>query len=120
MQEILWFLPHLAGMLWRTLNDSRVPKMFKFRLLAIAAYVIVPFDFIPDFVVGFGQIDDSVALLLLATLLLGGMDEVIAAEHWRGSQSVLRNARRLAVWALRWMPGTNAPSEEADETKAAN
>lgn len=115
MQEILWFIPHLAGMFWRTINDSRVPKMFKLRLIAVAAYVLVPFDIVPDFVVGFGQIDDSLALMLLATLLLGGTDEEIAAEHWRGSPAVLRNMRRLAVWALRWMPGTNAPSEETDE-----
>ncbi|PKO19475.1 hypothetical protein CVU37_03340 [candidate division BRC1 bacterium HGW-BRC1-1] len=120
MHELLMFFPHLAGLFWRTLNDSRVPKMFKLRLLAVAAYIVVPFDIVPDFVVGFGQIDDSLALLLLTTLLVGGPDEEIAMEHWRGSPSVFRNVRKFAVWALRWMPGTNAPSEETKEAKAAD
>lgn len=119
MHELLMFFPHLAGLFWRTLNDSRVPKMFKLRLLAVAAYIIVPFDIVPDFVVGFGQIDDSLALVLLSTLLIGGPEEEIAMEHWRGSPTLFRSARKIAVWALRWMPGTNAPSEETDEAKAA-
>ena len=101
MHELLMFFPNLAGLLWRVLRDPTVSKGFRLHLFAMAAYIVVPFDFIPDFLLGFGQIDDSIALLILLVSLLGGTQIDVLRSHWRGSPRVLHGARWLAGQVVR-------------------
>ncbi|MFJ7744682.1 YkvA family protein [Peribacillus sp. NPDC097295] len=44
---------------------NRLTKKTKVALVASILYVIVPTDLIPDFIVGFGQVDDAAVLLFL-------------------------------------------------------
>ncbi len=50
---------------WRLLQDQRVPGVIKLVPVVAIVYVLSPIDFVPDFFLGLGQIDD-VAILLLA------------------------------------------------------
>jgi uncharacterized membrane protein YkvA (DUF1232 family) len=50
---------------WRLMQDERVPWLTKVIPVAAVVYVISPIDFIPDFFLGLGQLDD-IAILLLA------------------------------------------------------
>jgi uncharacterized membrane protein YkvA (DUF1232 family) len=49
---------------WRLMLDRRVPWVTKAIPVAAIAYVLSPVDFLPDFLLGLGQLDD-VAILLL-------------------------------------------------------
>ena len=49
---------------WRLLQDTRVPWAVKLVPIAVVGYVISPLDFIPDFVLGLGQLDDLAIVLL--------------------------------------------------------
>ena len=51
---------------WRLLRDPRVPLWAKAIPLVVIAYVVSPLDFIPDFIIGLGQLDDL-------AIVLGGM-----------------------------------------------
>lgn len=48
------------------LNDTRVPKVSKVLLGVAVAYVVTPFDIIPDFIPVLGQLDD---LIIVPTLI---------------------------------------------------
>ncbi|MGE7780376.1 YkvA family protein [Peribacillus sp. NPDC097264] len=48
---------------------NRLTKKTKVALVASILYVIVPTDLIPDFIVGFGQVDDAAVLLYLGKCL---------------------------------------------------
>ena len=43
---------------WRLLRDPRVPMLTKAIPVGAILYVLSPFDLIPDFFIGIGQIDD--------------------------------------------------------------
>jgi uncharacterized membrane protein YkvA (DUF1232 family) len=49
---------------WRLLQDERVPWAVKVVPIAAIVYVVSPIDFIPDFLLGLGQLDDLAILLL--------------------------------------------------------
>jgi len=49
---------------WRLLRDSRVPIWQKLIPPATLLYVISPIDFVPDAILGLGQLDDVSVVLL--------------------------------------------------------
>jgi uncharacterized membrane protein YkvA (DUF1232 family) len=58
-----------ADLLRRALRDPRVPRRHKLLLGAALAYLAMPFDLIPDFIPGLGQLDDAVVLALAVRTL---------------------------------------------------
>ena len=69
-------LTFLTGMLkrlqlmWMLLFDSRVPFWSKLVIPAALLYLISPVDFIPDVILGFGQLDDLGVILLGIALFI--------------------------------------------------
>ena len=65
-------------------------------LVAMIAYLAMPFDLVPDFIPVAGQLDDAiiVALVLRALARTGGPD--LVRELWRGPQRSLDVVLRLA------------------------
>jgi uncharacterized membrane protein YkvA (DUF1232 family) len=56
----------------RLLRDPRVSRRKKALLLALAGYLALPFDLVPDFIPIAGQLDDVfVVALVLRTLVRG-------------------------------------------------
>jgi len=53
---------------WKLMWDSRVPVSAKFVPILTVLYILSPIDFLPDLVVGLGQLDD-LAIFLLGTQL---------------------------------------------------
>jgi uncharacterized membrane protein YkvA (DUF1232 family) len=53
-----------VALLRRALRDPRVPRRHKLLLGAALAYLAFPFDLIPDFIPGLGQLDDALVLAL--------------------------------------------------------
>jgi len=66
---------------WRLLFDNRVPAWKKAVALAPLIYVLSPFDFIPDFMLGFGQLDDIGIILAGMRLFESLVPEDIVREH---------------------------------------
>jgi uncharacterized membrane protein YkvA (DUF1232 family) len=58
-----------AKLTWQLLRDNRVPIHAKAAFLLPLLYVISPFDFLPDFFVGVGQLDDLGIILIGIQLL---------------------------------------------------
>ena len=49
---------------WRLFWDRRVPGTTKLLPLAIIVYVLSPLDFLPDYILGLGQLDDLTLFLI--------------------------------------------------------
>ncbi len=112
--EMVLLLPDLFMLLIRLLRDGRIAAGLKVQLLAASAYVIAPFDLVPDFLVPAGLSDDVVAVAYVlgrVVAIMGQAGEDVLREHWAGSGDILEQVRRVAAvadrvvngWALRWL-----------------
>ena len=65
--------------------DPKTPSKVKAILLAALAYFVMPFDVIPDFIVGLGFTDDAAVLAMALTLVAGQIKD----EHRRRARAAL-------------------------------
>ena len=56
--QVLLHLPDFARLYWRLFRDSRVSLLPKALLVMSLAYLVWPFDVIPDFLPVIGEMDD--------------------------------------------------------------
>ena len=91
------FIPDCVLLCSRLLRDPRVPRRKKFLLVALAGYLALPFDLIPDFIPVAGQLDDVIIVALVLRSLLRGGGEPLVRQHWPGPESSLALVLRLAV-----------------------
>ncbi len=59
-----------ARLLYQLFLDPEVPIYIKILPIAAAAYLIFPFDFLPDVLPGFGQLDDLTILVVGAKMFI--------------------------------------------------
>jgi uncharacterized membrane protein YkvA (DUF1232 family) len=90
------FVPDCVVLFQRLLSDPRVSRGRRLLLLALVAYLAMPFDLVPDFIPVAGQLDDAilVALVLRTVLRAAGAD--LVREHWPGPETALDAVLRLA------------------------
>ncbi|HYP39216.1 MAG TPA: DUF1232 domain-containing protein [Chloroflexia bacterium] len=67
---------------WRLINDPRVPGWVKVGIpLLLLLYFFSPVDFIPDFILGLGQLDDLGVVLLGLSLIVRFSPQPVVEEH---------------------------------------
>ena len=91
------FIPDCIVLCGRLLGDPRVPRRKKALLVALAGYLALPFDLVPDFIPVAGQLDDVVIVALVLRSLVRGGGEPIVREHWPGPDASLALVLRLAA-----------------------
>ncbi len=62
----------------------RVPVRLIVVLVVVAVYIVLPFDIIPDYLPGYGQVDDVVAAVLCLYFL---EKDLYAYKQWKDDQS---------------------------------
>lgn len=77
--------PSVVRLCWRLLRDARVSLWPKAVLVAALAYVVLPFDLIPDMVPFLGQVDDAVILMTAARWFVRLCPPPIVLEHMRAT-----------------------------------
>jgi uncharacterized membrane protein YkvA (DUF1232 family) len=95
---------NIGKLLVRLIRDPRVPQRNKLVAGGIATYLVVPLDFIPDWIPGIGQLDDIVMLAFAVDLLLNSTPDDVVAEHWDGDPNVLAMVRQLAATMTNFVP----------------
>ncbi|HEX2258796.1 MAG TPA: DUF1232 domain-containing protein [Actinomycetota bacterium] len=95
---------NIAKLLTRLIRDPRVPPRNKVIAGCIAAYLLLPVDFIPDSIPGVGQLDDIVMLALAVDLLVNNVPDEIVAEHWDGERAVLDMVRGVTATVTTFVP----------------
>jgi uncharacterized membrane protein YkvA (DUF1232 family) len=104
MKNLLMFLPNMIKLLGKLLTDSRVPMVDKALFAGAIVYVIMPLDFIPDFLPFIGQIDDTYLVALTLLRLINRSDETIVREHWHGGGDIVSLANSIAKIAPMLLP----------------
>ncbi len=90
--QILLFVPDLLALVVRLARDRRVPFMLKGQLLLAAAYVLSPFDLIPEAVLGVIGLSDDAGVLVLVLMWIksiASLDQAVLRENWSGSGDVI-------------------------------
>ena len=90
------------------LRDPEVPIYLKFLPFAAFIYLLSPIDFVPDALVGLGQLDDLTVLLVGAKAFIDLAPPAVVAKH-------LEKIRRQDGFAA-FQPGKDAhQSEDLDD-----
>lgn len=97
-------IPQLGKLLIRLVRDPRIPRKNKMIFLAVGGYLFLPFDIIPDWVPGIGQLDDLVLIVIALDALVNRVPREILEEHWEGDEDVLATIRRILGFAANFVP----------------
>jgi uncharacterized membrane protein YkvA (DUF1232 family) len=100
------FIPDCIVLVTRLTRDPRVPRRRKMLLIALVAYLSLPFDLVPDFIPVAGQLDDAIIVALVLRHFIRAGDEPMMRELWPGPERSLALILRLARPA--------GPEREAD------
>lgn len=79
-------------LVWRLMQDGRVPTFPKLIIPAAIIYAISPIDLIPDLILGLGQVDDIAVLVFSVQLFLQMCPPDVVAEHRRALAAPGRTA----------------------------
>jgi uncharacterized membrane protein YkvA (DUF1232 family) len=90
------FIPDCIVLCSRLVRDPRVPRRKKLLLVALAGYLALPFDLVPDFIPVAGQLDDVIVVALVLRSLLRGGGEQLVRAYWPGPDRTLALVLRLA------------------------
>ncbi len=82
-------IPSFLKLLYRLARDPRVSAADKAIVAATIGYVIMPFDFVPDFIPFLGQVDDVYLLALAMSRLLNNAGIDVLLDHWDGEEASL-------------------------------
>jgi len=89
----IFLLPDMFMLVVRLLKDGRVPTKSKAVLGIVLAYLVLPFDIVPDFIPGFGILDDFIIVVYALNRILGETPQEIVVEHWSGQADLLKVIR---------------------------
>jgi uncharacterized membrane protein YkvA (DUF1232 family) len=94
-KDVNWFMRFIRQLRlsWGLFRDPLVPLWTKAIPLAALAYIVLPTDLVPDFVIGLGQMDDLGALLLGLKLFTALCPPTIVARHLAEMSSIKGTCR---------------------------
>jgi len=84
-------LPSYIRLLLGLISDGRVSKIDRFFVIAAAAYIISPIDFIPDIIPFLGEVDDVFLLMFALQRLVNNAGRSVLLRHWRGDPDEIHN-----------------------------
>ncbi len=105
LKEYLLLLPRLLKLLWRLSRDPRVPARTKATLFILGGYLASPYDLIPDFIPGVGQLDDIAIIAFVLDQMLNRIPEDIVREHWEGDEDILQVVKEILDISTAFVPG---------------
>ncbi len=103
-KELIMLLPNFLKLLYRLVQDSRVPSQNKVLLGVVIAYVLSPIDIVPDFIPVLGQLDDLLAVALVVKGLFEAAGEDVVLEHWDGPEGLLEIVNSVLNVAAQLLP----------------
>ncbi|HZK44142.1 MAG TPA: YkvA family protein [Syntrophomonadaceae bacterium] len=104
MKETILFIPNFVKLIYRLIQDDRVAKADKMLLAGAVAYVISPWDLIPDMIPFFGQIDDLLLVALVLKRLMDSVEQEVILEYWDGNADLIITIEKITALSVRFLP----------------
>jgi uncharacterized membrane protein YkvA (DUF1232 family) len=82
-------LPNFMRLLGGLITDMRVSTTDKLLVAGAVAYILLPMDFIPDFIPFLGEVDDIFVLVLALQRLIANAGRAVVQDHWMGDPKQL-------------------------------
>ena len=93
---ILRLVPDVIGLLRRLAADGTLPKGTRSRLALLTAYLLLPFDLVPDFIPVVGYADDALIVVWALRSVIKAAGAEALDRHWAGTDDGLDALKRLA------------------------
>ena len=90
LTDLIQQLPRYGRLLAGLLTDSRVSGVNRALAVVALLYLLLPLDFIPDYIPFLGQVDDVYLVMLALQRLVDGAGRRVLADHWTGDMRDLR------------------------------
>jgi uncharacterized membrane protein YkvA (DUF1232 family) len=99
-------IPNYLRLLGGLLVDRRVSGVDKLMVAGAIAYILLPLDFIPDFIPFLGEVDDVFLLVTALQRLIFNAGRRVVADHWRGDVTEISpsNLRAVLIAASFFLP----------------
>jgi uncharacterized membrane protein YkvA (DUF1232 family) len=94
-RDLARFIPDCLVLYKRLVADPRVSRRNKLLLAALAGYLAMPFDLVPDFIPVAGQLDDAIVVALVLRAIIRESGPALVKEHWPGSPASLATLLRV-------------------------
>jgi uncharacterized membrane protein YkvA (DUF1232 family) len=102
MKELPNFLRLLGGLL----ADARVTLTDKLLVAGAFAYILLPLDYLPDFIPFLGEVDDIFLLVMALQRLIANAGRAVLLDHWMGDPKDLSrlDLERVLMAAAFFLP----------------
>ena len=99
-------LPQYLRLLTGLITDRRVAMVDKLLVVGAIAYIVMPVDFIPDFIPFFGEVDDLYLLVMALQRLIANAGRTVLLDYWSGAPADLAdlNLRGALTAAAFFLP----------------
>ena len=95
LKDVLRLVPDVVRLVRRLATDEGVPRGVRVRLWLLLAYLVMPFDLVPDFVPVIGWADDAVVIALVLRSVARAAGPEVIERHWPGTPEGLAVVLRL-------------------------
>jgi uncharacterized membrane protein YkvA (DUF1232 family) len=106
VMETIRQIPAYLKLLGGLFTDRRVAAVDKMLVAGAIAYILLPFDFVPDFIPFLGEVDDVFLLVTSLQRLISNAGRQVVLDHWSGDISELAdlNLKRVVSAASFFLP----------------
>jgi uncharacterized membrane protein YkvA (DUF1232 family) len=96
LRDIVRLVPDVVRLFRRLAGDQALPRGVRVRMALLTAYLVMPFDLVPDFIPVVGWADDALVVVwgLRSITRAAGVEAV--DRHWPGTTDGLLALKRLA------------------------
>ncbi len=104
LKESLLFIPNFLKLIYRLAQDANVSKTDRALLLGTIAYVLSPWDFLPDMIPFLGQLDDILLISLVLKRMMDSVSRETLLSYWDGNKDLLMLMEDIINLAVKFIP----------------
>ena len=102
-RDYILLVPDMFHFLTRMLIEPKVAFSDKAWVGIAVAYVLWPFDFLPDAIFPIGLLDDLIIMVIVLDTVLGNLPRGFVKKHWAGSGDLFEAVRDSLAKADSWV-----------------
>lgn len=101
--EYAMIIPDIIALMYRLLKDKRIDLKTKILISSMIGYLVLPMDFVPDFMPVIGGIDDVAIMFWIFNKIIGSVPKSIILEHWQGEDNIIEKGNDIKEFCFKTM-----------------